>query len=86
MVPRSLRSGPQTARASGHKECSGHREEEPKTQAHTPCLGHPAERNLGGGEELVVAGGGEREIAETFGVDGDYVGVPEGDVGEIFGG
>jgi hypothetical protein len=39
-----------------------------------------------GGEELVVAGGGEREIAEAFGVDGDYVGVPEGDVGKICGG
>jgi hypothetical protein len=25
----------------GHREHRVHREEEPKTQAHTPCLGHP---------------------------------------------
>jgi hypothetical protein len=41
---------------------------------------------LRGGEELVVAGGGEREITEAFGVDGNYIGVPERDVREIFGG
>ena len=35
---------------------------------------------------MVVAAGGEREITEAFGVDGNYVGVPERDVGEIFGG
>jgi len=37
-----------------------------------------------GGQEFVVAGWGESEVAESA-VDADYVGVPEGDVGEIFG-
>ena len=38
-----------------------------------------------GGQEFVVARWGESEVAEGALVDADYVGVPEGDVGKVFG-
>lgn len=61
MVPRSLRSGLETARASGWDD---------------------SELRVGSAlwsaEELVVAGGGKREIAQAFGVDGDNVGYQRG--------
>lgn len=41
---------------------------------------------LGRGEEFLVAGGREGEVAEGAAVDADYVGVPEGEIRKVFGG
>jgi hypothetical protein len=38
-----------------------------------------------GGQEVVVAGRGELQVAYFAAVDGDYVSEPHGDVGQLFG-
>jgi hypothetical protein len=91
---RQAKRGSKPKREANPRQQQTHDNGKPKRKAaglaDSPCATWGAlrymGRKLGSGEELVVAGGGEGEIAQAFCVDGDYVGVPEGDVGEIVGG
>jgi hypothetical protein len=60
-------------------------EDAEKRRAHAGMPVPHASGRLVRGQESVVAGRGESEFAEGALVDADYVGVPEGNIGQVFG-